>query len=192
MQSRLRQVAAPVAAAPAVAPVLADPSPPAIGLAFPEALAVNSVAPAPVAPQNLATASVANPVAPTVPALNVPGVVAPLANPIASATANSVISAVSPVTTTPPSLQGDDFLTVQWMETWIGGVRTWVPKTWTFHFDVESQAPLPGKGQIGMGTLTGRTGVTRTLVVGAAHTQTAAWMKGVVAAVGVGIAGILV
>ena len=75
----------------------------------------------------------------------------------------------------------------------MGTVQTWVPKTITFHFEpVMSQAPLPGKGEIGMGTLTGVPGKTKTIVVGAAPTHAAGWMRGVAAAVGVGIVGVMI
>lgn len=66
-------------------------------------------------------------------------------------------------TLSPPLLAGDDFVTVQWVETHIGTLRTWVPQTETFHFKAMSQAPLPGVGSIGMGTLTGKTGQTQTI-----------------------------
>jgi hypothetical protein len=42
-----------------------------------------------------------------------------------------------------------------------------------------------------MGTLTGKTGQTRTIVMGAAPTQGAGWIKGVAAAVGVGVVGMV-
>jgi hypothetical protein len=43
-----------------------------------------------------------------------------------------------------------------------------------------------------MGSLTGKTGQTQTIVMGAAPTQGAVWVKGVAAAVGVGVVGMLV
>lgn len=57
-----------------------------------------------------------------------------------------------------------------------------------------SQAPLPGKGEIGMGTLTGEPGHTKTIVVAAAAapTNAARWMSNVVAAVGVGVVGVMI
>jgi hypothetical protein len=63
----------------------------------------------------------------------------------------------------PPQLTGDEFVTVQWIETHIGTLRTWVPQTETFHFKAMTQAPLPGVGSIGMGTLTEKTGQTQTI-----------------------------
>ena len=79
----------------------------------------------------------------------------------------------------------DDYVSVYWVESWgEGGSSTWVPKTVTYHFNAyRTQAPLPGKGEIGMGTLTAE---------GAAPTQAAVWVKGVAAAVGVGLAGMIV
>lgn len=84
--------------------------------------------------------------------------------------------------------QDQDSVTVQWVETVVGTVHTWVPKTITVKFDaVPSQLPGPGKGVIGMGTLTGEVGVTRTYVEGAAATAGlgGVWGWGVVGAVGV-------
>lgn len=43
-----------------------------------------------------------------------------------------------------------------------------------------------------MGTLTGEAGKTKTIVAGAAPTQAVGWMKGVAAAVGVGVVGVVV
>jgi hypothetical protein len=85
-------------------------------------------------------------------------------------------------------------VTVQWVETTLGGTySTWWPHTISLDFDpAKNQAPLPGKGEIGMGTLTGRTGQTQTIVMGAAPTQGAGWVKGVAAAVGVGVVGMVV
>jgi hypothetical protein len=92
-----------------------------------------------------------------------------------------------------PGVTGD-FVTTQWVETWIGGTsQTWVPKTITFHFQaMMTYVPPPGKGEIGMGTLTGKTGKTQTVILGAAPSQAAEWKKGVAAAIGVGIAGMAV
>lgn len=63
----------------------------------------------------------------------------------------------------PPQLTGDDFVTVQWTETHIGTLRTWVPQIETFHFEAMSQAPVPGVGSIGMGTLTEMSGQRQTI-----------------------------
>jgi hypothetical protein len=71
--------------------------------------------------------------------------------------------------------------------------RTWVPKTITINFDISpSKAPEPGKGIIGMGTLTGETGKTKTIVLGAAPTAgVGKWRVGMVAA-GVAVMGAVV
>ncbi|KAF2004195.1 hypothetical protein P154DRAFT_50751 [Amniculicola lignicola CBS 123094] len=77
-------------------------------------------------------------------------------------------------------------VTVQWVETHIGSSTTWVPVTVTFKFAaVPSQGPLPGKGVIGMGSLTGEAGAVRTIAVGGAEGYGAgrAW-KGAVAVAG--------
>lgn len=117
---------------------------------------------------------------------NPPAAVPPAAVPLLAAT-----------TTIPsPSLMAaDDFVTVQWVETHIGTLRTWVPKTQTFHFEAMSQAPLPGAGgPIGMGTLTGKTGQTQTIVmvVAAAPTPTVDSRTAIAVAVAVGLVGLAV
>jgi hypothetical protein len=43
-----------------------------------------------------------------------------------------------------------------------------------------------------MGTLTGELGVTKTIFMGAAATQSPRWVEGVAAAVGVGVVGVLI
>jgi len=85
-------------------------------------------------------------------------------------------------------------VTVQWVKTHIGKLRTWVPKTYTFHFQAMSQAPLPGVGSIGMGTLTGKTDQTQTVYIGVAEAPTPAVdaRKAVVAAVAAGLARLVV
>jgi hypothetical protein len=83
--------------------------------------------------------------------------------PAPPATSLSPIPATTTVPGVPSQLTGDDFVTVQWIETHIGTLCTWVPQTETFHFEAMSQAPLPGAGSIGMGTLTGKTGHTQTI-----------------------------
>ncbi|KAF2202558.1 hypothetical protein GQ43DRAFT_306242 [Delitschia confertaspora ATCC 74209] len=84
-----------------------------------------------------------------------------------------------------------DSVTVQWVETMIKGVKTWVPVTVTVRFEaVPSQFPQPGKGVIGMGTLTGKTGVTKT--INAAPGETGVWRRGLGVAVGVVAVGQLV
>jgi hypothetical protein len=70
--------------------------------------------------------------------------------------------------------------------------RTWVPVTVTLRYKPVSPAPPPLSGAIGMGTLTGETGRTRTVVMGAAPSQAAGRVRGIVAAVGVGIVGMVV
>ncbi|KAL6709097.1 hypothetical protein ACN47E_001913 [Coniothyrium glycines] len=144
-------------------------------------------------------------IAPRVPGIdpNVPVIVPdvdainPVPRPAAVQAELAVPAAAPPMTTTSIVLpDSQDFVSVQWVETKIGGTsRTWVPLTVTFHFEpFLDPAPLPGKGEIGMGTLTGKTGQTQTIVMGAgaAPTDTAVWLKGVAAAVGVGLAGLVV
>lgn len=131
----------------------------------------------------------------------VPTVVARLVTRVAIAaptTSDLVDSLLPPPTTTSTlfassSVNPDDFVRVQWVETWFGGTsQTWIPKTITFQFRPwPTQAPLPGKGEIGMGTLTDEPGKTKTILVGAAPTQAAGWIRGVVAAMGVGVVGIV-
>jgi len=129
------------------------------------------------------------------------------AKPAASPTVAAAAAAVAPValvkqaaavpeTTTPlqPVLNvtGDDYVSVQWVETWMNSTsRTWVPQTFTVHFPSRTPGPSPGRGQIGMGTLTGEAGHTKTLLVGAAPTQAAGLAKGIAAAVGAGLFGLL-
>jgi hypothetical protein len=92
----------------------------------------------------------------------------------------------------PPNESGVS-ITVQWVETWIGGTsRTWLPHTITLHNQAALETgPAPGKGQIGMGTITGRLGVTKTVIQGSAKTVGPEWKIGAMAAVGIGIAGIV-
>ncbi|EMD87879.1 hypothetical protein COCHEDRAFT_1182927 [Bipolaris maydis C5] len=96
---------------------------------------------------------------------------------------------------TPTSKLNVPFVTVQWVETFIGGTySTWWPHTISIDFKPQrSAAPAPGRGEIGMGTLTGKTGQTQTVVevVAAAATQDSGWTKGIAAMAGVGIMGIL-
>lgn len=129
--------------------------------------------------------------------LAAPAAVMPPANQaVPPAPPAAVPGSLLPTTTMPrpPLVTGDDFITVQWIETHIGNIRTWIPKTETFHFESMSQAPLPGVGGIGMGTLTGKTGQTQTIymVVGAAPTAEINLRKGIAAAMAVGIAGLVV
>ncbi|KAF2264762.1 hypothetical protein CC78DRAFT_580002 [Lojkania enalia] len=85
--------------------------------------------------------------------------------------------------------QPSESVTVQWLETTINKIRTWVPVTVTVTFAaVPDQAPQPGKGEIGMGTLTGVTGRTRTVVLGAAPSMGWSWGRVVAVGMGVGVA----
>lgn len=178
---------------------------PLIGAApvAPSSLTVPAAAPsvnlAPVVPVNQAISVPGTPANPTV---SVPTVLSAQANPIAPAmppAVNPVVPAVpsaihTTTSLTPSPVVDGDFVSVQWVETKIDGtLRTWVPKTITFNFHAHTtQGPLPGKGEIGMGTLTGDTGRTKTVVMGAAPTYTPGWMRGVAVAVGVGFAGMVV
>ncbi|ORY19562.1 hypothetical protein BCR34DRAFT_582260 [Clohesyomyces aquaticus] len=105
----------------------------------------------------------------------------------------SVPAAVPGVKSTARPGEPQVSVTVQWVETMLkGGIKTWVPVTVAVTFvAVPSQAPQPGEGVIGMGTLTGQTGITKTVQEGAAPTMGAGWMR-IGAAVGVGIAGLVV
>jgi hypothetical protein len=86
-----------------------------------------------------------------------------------------------------------DYTTVKWYESWVGGTySTWFPTTITVHPPFLTPAPRPGKGEIGMGTLTGELGVTSTIVPGAALSQAPGWAKGVAAAIGAGFVGMVV
>lgn len=179
MQYRLRQ-------APVVAPTAASPT---------EDLDVVHVVPtaAAVAPADL-------------PAVNPPAI-EPRLSPAAAAVPpdDGAIPPVPPAampdalvsaTTTEPSLSlitGDDFVTTQWVETHIGKATQWVPEIVTFHFESMSQAPLPGKGSIGMGTLTGEPGQTQTYwtVVTAAATHAVDSKPAIAAAVAVGVVGLV-
>jgi len=91
------------------------------------------------------------------------------------------------------TMRHGDYVTTQWVETWLDSTsRTWVPRTITLRYKPAKLAPLPGSGEIGLGTLTGETGKTKTVVMGAAPSQGPGWKRGVVAAVGVGIVGMVV
>ncbi|KAF1943768.1 hypothetical protein EJ02DRAFT_121513 [Clathrospora elynae] len=169
---------APVGAAPAVAPALAPQPAPADAATIPTLLGSG-------------IDSVTTPISASV---------TPRASPIlAGVTAAAEVIPVIPSITETSFLYAspgvnEPFVTVQWIETTIGGTySTWVPNTIIFDFKpYRTQAPLPGKGEIGMGTLTGKTGQTQTVMVGAAPTQGPGWVKGVAAVVGVGIAGMVV
>ncbi|KAH6642163.1 hypothetical protein C7974DRAFT_96415 [Boeremia exigua] len=164
--------AVPPAALPAVEPV--SPAVPAVGPVVPPPAIAPAVVPAPA------------------PAAVVPPAIQADPPPPLTATFVSPFPAL-PSMPSPPLVTGDDFVTIQWVETHIGTLRTWVPKTHTVHFEAMSQAPLPGVGSIGMGSLTGKTGQTQTIymVVGAAPTS-AIYAKAVVAAMVGGVAGLVV
>ncbi|EOA87332.1 uncharacterized protein SETTUDRAFT_179109 [Exserohilum turcica Et28A] len=147
------------------------------------------VPPAPIAAPAPIIVPPVNPVPPPVPA-PLPNEIPPAPAPAPPATSTTVAGslATGPFSNVP-------FVTVQWGETFIGGTySTWVPYTISLDFKPErTAAPIPGKGNIGMGTLTGETGQTQTVAVveGAAPTPVARWAKGVAAVVGVGIAGVI-
>jgi hypothetical protein len=166
--------------------------------------------PVPAAPNDRANAAAPS----TVPATTAipPGVapVAPLAVPPPTSPAPAITPAITPaiVTATPaaippapptnapaaaPPNESGVSITVQWIETWIGGTsRTWLPHTITLHNQAALETvPAPGKGQIGMGTITGRLGVTQTVIQGSAKTVGPEWKLGAMAAVGIGIAGMV-
>ncbi|KAF2999717.1 hypothetical protein E8E13_003592 [Curvularia kusanoi] len=93
-----------------------------------------------------------------------------------------------------PLLTGDDFVTVQWVETHIGSITQWVPETVSYLFEPMSQAPLPGEGSIGMGTLTEKAGQTQTywtVVTAAAATPAVDSKPAIAAAVAVGVVGLV-
>lgn len=83
---------------------------------------------------------------------------------------------------------------MQWVETWINGVsQTWVPRTITYDFNAylpQAQGAQPGSGEIGMGTLIGSLGVTKTVTLGSAPTKKVQWALGAVV-IGMGVAGVL-
>ncbi|KZM26506.1 uncharacterized protein EKO05_0005472 [Ascochyta rabiei] len=173
------------------APGLVPIATPATDMVAPEVPLAVLPAPAPALP---AADPPAVPVAPSVPA-NPPAATAPVHSSVLPLPLNADPVLPVPATTVahPPLVTGDDFVTVQWIETHMGTLRTWIPKTETFHFEIMSQAPPPGVGSIGMGTLTGKTGQTQTIhMVGAAQTPAAGLRKGIAAAVAVGIAGLVV
>ncbi|KAH9877760.1 hypothetical protein J1614_002977 [Plenodomus biglobosus] len=156
----------------------------------------------PVAAASLATPDAVNTAASTSqpPSLNSETNATPSATPSPIPPVNPIIAAVASTTTTPPSpppppgIAGDDYISVKWVETWIGGTsQTWVPKTMTIHFESRTPGPAPGLGHIGLGTIKGEAGRTKTVFVGAAATQGAVWAGGVAAAaaVGVGVVGFI-
>ncbi|KAH4989758.1 hypothetical protein HBI76_073280 [Parastagonospora nodorum] len=112
-----------------------------------------------------------------------------------SITATSTSSSLSTVTSSINTNYGQplDYTTTKWVETWVGGTySTWTPTVITVIHKTPAPAPPLWHGEIGMGSLTGETGITQTVFLGAAPSQAAGWARGIVAAVGVGFAGIVV
>ncbi|KAF3048563.1 hypothetical protein E8E11_003235 [Didymella keratinophila] len=162
-----RHIPSSATAAPRATPISGCPTPSSIPSHTQEALEFRQAPDfAPVIPAEAVATSVpaAASAAPAIPPVAIdllnPAQAVPLAPPAASL---PPMPATTTVPGIPPQLTGDDFVTVQWIETHIGTLRTWVPQTETFHFEAMSQAPLPGVGSIGMGTLTGKTGQTQTI-----------------------------
>jgi hypothetical protein len=108
-----------------------------------------------------------------------------------TSSSTSTTSTVQSTTSTSTSIVLD-YTTTKWYESWVGGTySTWFPTVITVIHKEPLPPPPPGKGEIGLGSITGLTGQTQTVEVGAAPSQTAAWMKGVAAAAGVGLAGMV-
>ncbi|KAL5120037.1 hypothetical protein ACEQ8H_002135 [Pleosporales sp. CAS-2024a] len=115
----------------------------------------------------------------------------------------STTSSIIPsVTTTSPTATSSsintnmgqplDYTTTKWVETWIGGTySTWTPTVITVIHKDPSSAPSLLHGSIGM-SWTGATGQTQTVYEGAAPLDAAGWARGVVAAVGLGVVGMVV
>ena len=180
--NRLRQV-------PDVAPVgeLPDRLPPVA------ATTLLPVAPAPQQPAipDPVRTALANPT--TAPASLLVSSISPALSAATTTLLDAIAPEAPPATVTIAPFSNIPFVTVVWEETFLGTYSTWVPYTISLDFKPSKiHAPLPGKGGIGMGTLTGETGHTQTVVIGAAPTQGAVWVRGVAAAVGVGIAGIVI
>jgi hypothetical protein len=172
-----------------VLPFTDCPSRPAPASVIPPAVVV-PVDPAVHAPPGVINPAPTPPIDPALPAA--PGIV----DPAARGAAVPVAPSITPTTITTlatPTLTGAGYYSVKWVETWIGGTsQTWVPQTLLFHFEPMSPGPQPGEGVIGMGTLTGKPGQTKTFyMLAAAPTPTAVWLRGVVAAVGAGAVGMV-
>ncbi|KAF2439797.1 hypothetical protein P171DRAFT_111651 [Karstenula rhodostoma CBS 690.94] len=155
--------------------------------------------PVPAAP-NVGVGAVVPPAVPTSTAVisTNPSAITPSISPAATLEVPPAImpappAAVPPAPVAAPPNEPGVSITVQWVETWIGGTsRTWLPHTITLRNEALSEAaPPPGKGKIGMGTLTGRLGVTRTVIEGAAKTVGPEWKVGAMAVMGIGIAGMV-
>ncbi|KAI8932135.1 hypothetical protein NX059_011018 [Plenodomus lindquistii] len=172
----------------------ADAALPAPGMAFPAASATSSTTGSPVSPtlaNPAAAATSATRTSSLIAAINPPAV-APV-DPAAKPGTEDGASATTTPAPVPGAPVGDDYATVHWVETTIGGTySTWVPVTNTVHFESRTPGPPPGRGEIGLGTIKGEAGKTKTIYAGAAPTQAAVWMRGVAAAVGVGVVGIVV
>ncbi|KAF1978773.1 hypothetical protein BU23DRAFT_595339 [Bimuria novae-zelandiae CBS 107.79] len=186
--------------APAVAPVAPLPAAAAIPVtsdANPNVAVAPAIPIAPTAPTadpNTAIAP-AVPVAPGVAPANpaaIPPVVAPAAPAGILPTPPTSLLLTRPPNELAPTYILSAFVTVQWLETRIGTKQTWLPHTVTIHQEALSDAAVPpGRGEIGMGTLTGHPGATKTIIKGAAETKGPEWKVGVMAAMGVGIAGLV-
>ena len=177
--------------APAAPPPAPPPAPPAQPLPVAvtsSAISATSILDSTNPPSNLLAGPPVNaPVAPAAP-------VAPPAIPPAPPAAALLTPSTTPPAAIPVPTHGlSVFVTVQWLETWIDGTsRTWLPHTITLHQEaLTGAAPPPGKGEIGMGTLTGKVGVTQTIIEGGAATTRPKWQAGAVAAMGMGMAGLL-
>lgn len=122
-----------------------------------------------------------------------PAVLTTVSTPPAFTQAVPTTVSTPPAVTASPDLAAGFYTTTQWVETWLDSTsRTWLPVTITLRYKPTTTYPTPGKGKIGMGTLTGETGKTVTIVLGAAASQTAGVVRGVVAALGVGLVGMVV
>ncbi|KAJ4990097.1 hypothetical protein SVAN01_04378 [Stagonosporopsis vannaccii] len=186
LQDRLELRQAP-GLAPVAAPAADIVAPAVPGAAPPVPVDPPAAVPPAIVPPAIGPAFVPAPA----PAAAIPP---PVVNPVGSPAPPAAV-VVSPLTTStlpsPPLKTSEDLVTVQWVETHIGKLRTWIPKTYTFHFEAMSQAPLPSVGSIGMGTLTGKTGQTQTIYMVVAEAPTAAVdaRKAVVAAMAAALPG---
>ncbi|CAA9959713.1 hypothetical protein PTMSG1_03122 [Pyrenophora teres f. maculata] len=181
----------PVTTLPAVAPAPQQPAIPAPAIPVPANLNPIPV-PAPVpAPVPIPVPAPAPAPAPAPTVVSSVSLILPAAT---TTLPDAVAPAVLPTTVPIAPFSNVPFVTVVWEETFIGGtLSTWAPYTVSLDFKPSTvHAAFPGKGGIGLGTLTGETGHTQTVVIAAAPTQGAVWIRGVAAAVGVGIAGVMI
>ena len=184
----------------------ANLAPVAVPLSGSTAAAVNPPVPAPVAPVTVAPADrpaaalaavvshFSSPPAAEAPASAMSDVsVTPTNRVVPPASSATFLESSRVTTTTPlPSLvASDDSASIQWIEAYINGLRTWLPKTQSFRFEAMSQAPLPEVGTVGMETSTGKVEHTQTIymVAGAAPTHATDSKRVIAAAVAVGMAG---